>query len=245
MDFNIFELSNAELGKILFDLLNTGDKKFCIFNIDEEKNICLAYDLMDKICVEVPFEKQENETYTLGEPTTLCAALYTQSEYEALNALKDANEGTFEKINENFVKKIDFDSKVEEFNNKIVELETANSSLLQEKEELTTQYTAVVSDLARVKEEKDSLRSYKLSIESAQKNSIIDKYAALLPQETIEEFKNSLDTYSLVDLEKELAFSYMKTGAAFTQKENYTLIPKAEPQKSGIEAILDNYEKRN
>lgn len=245
MDFNIFELSNAELGKILFDLLNTGDKKFCIFNVDEEKNICLAYDLMDKICVEVPFEKQENETYTLGEPTTLCAALYAQTEYEALNALKDANEGTFEKINENFVKKIDFDSKVEEFNSKIVELETANSSLLQEKEELTTQYTAVVSDLARVKEEKDSLRSYKLSIESAQKNSIIDKYAALLPQETIEEFKNSLDTYSLVDLEKELAFSYMKTGAAFTQKENYTLIPKAEPQKSGIEAILDNYEKRN
>lgn len=244
MDFNIFELSNAELGKTLFELLNTEDKKFCIFNIDEEKNTCLAYNLTDKVCVEVPFEKQD-DVYTLGEPTILCAALYTQAENEALNALKDANEGTFEKINENFVKVADFNSKIEEFNSKIVELEAANSTLLQEKENLTTQYTAAVGDLAQAREEVNSLQNYRLSIESAQKNSIIDKYAALLPQETIDEFRNSLDKFSLVDLEKELAFSYMKTGAAFTQRENYTLVPKADPQKSGIEAILDNYEKRN
>ena len=34
----------------------------------------------------------------------------------------------------------------------------------------------------------------------------------------------------------------MKNGAVFNKTpDNYTLIPKPEPQKSGIEAILDNF----
>ena len=228
MDFNMIELPNAALGKTLYDLLNEEDKKFCIMDINEEDSKCFAYDFVNKNYVEIFYKKKEDGTCSIEQQVILRPTFYSDAENQIIAALKEANGGSFENFENNFVKKAEAEEKINGLNSKIAELES-NCAI-------------AVNDLATAKQELDSLKSYKLSIENAQKKELINKYSAILSQDVIEEFNQSIDKFSLIDLEKELAFSYMKNGAVFNKTpDNYTLIPKPEPQKSGIEAILDNF----
>ena len=96
--------------------------------------------------------------------------------------------------------------------------------------------------LASLQEENNALNSYKKEIETAEKEKVIESYANLLSEEVLDSFKEKIDEYTAVELDKELAYSLKQTNFSAFQKEEVKMIPKDNPL-TGIEAILSKYKK--
>ena len=83
------------------------------------------------------------------------------------------------------------------------------------------------------------LKEYKYSVEKQQKEAIIAEYAEQLSEEVLSAFSEKLDDYSVLELDKELAYTLRKTNpTVYTKTPQY--FPNDEP-KSGIEEILDRF----
>lgn len=91
--------------------------------------------------------------------------------------------------------------------------------------------------------ELNSLKEYKLQIERAEKNELINKYALKLTDETVQKYREQIDNYSALDLKKELSFELVNNNPdIFTiVKDDGAPVPKIDAPKSGIEEILSKY----
>lgn len=119
-----------------------------------------------------------------------------------------------------------------DFETKKLEYENLNCTLQQSQEENGT-----------LKGQLNSLQAEVDEIENGKKIAEIEKYSAKLDEDTLENYKKNISDYSIDELKKDLAFSLVTTmsDTLFTTSEK--LLPKKAPA-SGIEAILDNYEKK-
>jgi hypothetical protein len=91
--------------------------------------------------------------------------------------------------------------------------------------------------------EVDGLKQFKLTIETQEKMAVINRYAELLDEEVIEKYTNSVNDFSLDNLEKELAFELVKTNpTVFSNQPAPQIVPKDEGPV-GIEAVLSKYKK--
>lgn len=231
-----FKLSDNQKYNAIFSLLND--------TYDEEGNWIITYvicDVYDEYAVCYNYEHQQYERvyYTkddstdslvLGERTRCFIVDVTESELNALNALKELNGGNFELVNE----------KVTEYEQKIEELGNSVATLEQEKGEFSQKLEETAQTLETLQNENQALHSYKDGIEKAEKERVIDSYSNLLSDELLDSFKEKLDEYTAVELDKELAYALKQNNFSAFQKEESKVIPKDNPV-TGIEAILSKY----
>ena len=104
--------------------------------------------------------------------------------------------------------------------------------------------TLTIEELASLNEELDTLKQYKLNIETQQKNSVIDEYSDHLSEEILDVYRQNLDSYTVESLDKELAYELKKNSSSFFAKDgnNDGYVPKDVPLE-GIAAILSKYKK--
>lgn len=236
-----FKLSDAQKHDGLFSLLND-----CY---NEENGWVITYaicDVYDEYAVCYNYEQQQFErvyytkddatdSLSLGDRVRCFIVDVTEKEKIALDALQALNGGNFELVNENY-------EKIAEYEQKIEELEAEKATFQQEMSEVSQSLEETKQTLASLQEENNALNSYKKEIETAEKEKVIESYANLLSEEVLDSFKEKIDEYTAVELDKELAYSLKQTNFSAFQKEEVRMIPKDNPL-TGIEAILSKYKK--
>lgn len=191
----------------------------------------------------------------------------TEAEKTALDALHSMNNNTYEKVDENYQsavdaletantnlanKTVEYDTLSEtletektNFETKIGELNESITTLTTERDNAISQLNDAQGTISTLTEENASLNSFKSETEKQQKQAIIAKYTELLDEETLVSYSNNLDSYSVKDLDKELAYELVSNNqSVFTaggQSAGY--IPKEEPEIGGLNEILSKYKK--
>ena len=236
-----FKLSDAQKHDGLFSLLND-----CY---NEENGWVITYaicDVYDEYAVCYNYEQQQFErvyytkddatdSLSLGDRVRCFIVDVTEKEKIALDALQALNGGNFELVNENY-------EKIAEYEQKIEELEAEKATFQQEMSEVSQSLEETKQTLASLQEENNALNSYKKEIEKAEKEKVIESYANLLSEEVLDSFKEKIDEYTAIELDKELAYSLKQTNFSAFQKEEEKMIPTNNPL-TGIEAILSKYKK--
>ena len=236
-----FKLSDAQKHDGLFSLLNDCYNEqngwvitYAICDVYDEYAVCYNYEQQQ--FERVYYTKDDaTDSLSLGDRVRCFIVDVTEKEKIALDALQALNGGNFELVNENY-------EKIAEYEQKIEELEAEKATFQQEMSEVSQSLEETKQTLASLQEENNALNSYKKEIETAEKEKVIESYANLLSEEVLDSFKEKIDEYTAVELDKELAYSLKQTNFSAFQKEEFKMIPKDNPL-TGIEAILSKYKK--
>ncbi len=244
-----FKLSDNQKYNMLWSLLNS--------RFNEENGYIMDYavcDVYDEYAVVFKFEDNSYERayYTKDDETDsltidtmeVCYIVdVNEEEKRALDVLHAMNSNTYEKIDEVVT---NLQNEVENFNSKNEENETTIATLQQDKEKLENEleeakgnYTTALETIETLTSEKDELDAFKAAAELKEKESVIDKYAALLEEEQINEFKEKIDEFTKEDLDKELAFVLVQSKSTIFTNDDSGFVPKDEDVLTGIEAILE------
>lgn len=259
MDLSKFKLSDDDKFEILFYKLNP--------NYTEEGNYQLDVWIMsvydNYALVQTGYKTYERVYYTkndetnevmIGDREECFIVDVTDAEYKALQFIQNSN-GNFENVDKVYTKGVESEEKISDFEQKIVDLENDKSTLTTERDELNgkvEEFTRLNSTLnetvetlnAQADEAKatiETLEAFKLSVETAKKNAVIEKYSKQLSDEVTKSYQEKLSDYTVESLEKELAFELVKTNPAlFTAASGF--VPKPQETKW---KILDQYENKN
>ena len=104
---------------------------------------------------------------------------------------------------------------------------------------MTENLAALNANLEAANSELESLKEYKLQIETAEKNAVIDQYVTQLSNEVLDSYRERINEFTAIDLDKELAYELRKTNPSIYSNQQ-GVEPKEQP-RTGIEAILDRY----
>ena len=271
-----YKLSDNAKFNALWSLLNVNYSEANNWLI--EYDICEIYDEYAVVrnysegCFERVYYTKNDETDSveLGERVRCYIMDVSEAEKNALDALHAMNEGTYEKIDENFqaakdaveVANTNLNAKIEEFDalnstvetltteksnfeTKIGELEETISTLTTERDDAQSQLDGANITINNLTEENASLTSFKAEVEKQQKQAVISKYSELLDEEVINTYSENLDNYTAKDLDKELAYELVNANqSVFSSNGQHSgFIPKEEPAVSGLEEILSKYKK--
>ena len=227
-----------------------------------EYDICEIYDeyavvknYNEGIFERIYYTKDDaTDSVELGERTRCYFVDVTEAEKNALDALHNLNNNTYEKVDENYsnalaeietktgelntanealiAKTEAFDSLTETYNTeksenetKIEELNNSIATLTTERDDALNQLNDAQVSVNSLTEEVASLNSFKAEVEKKEKEAIVAKYEKLLDAETIAAYSAKLDEYSNIkDLDKDLAYE------AFTKNPSvFTVNPPAQP----------------
>ena len=188
-------------------------------------------------------KNDENDMVELGEIIKCYVLDVTESEKQTLDTLRALNGGTYELVSdvlvnaqENFDKNSEFSTKIDELNETIVTLNTEKDSFSVQLEEANANITALT-------EENNSLKNYKLNIETQQKNDVINEYAEHLSEEVLDNYREKINDYSAEELDMHLAYELKKNNSAiFSKNPEGGFVPKETPV-NGLTAILSKYKK--
>ena len=271
-----YKLSDNAKFNALWSLLNVNYTEANNWLI--EYDICEIYDEYAVVrnysegCFERVYYTKNDETDSveLGERVRCFIVDVSEAEKNALDALHAMNEGTYEKVDENFqaakttaeTTATDLAAKVEEYNTlsstvenltteksnfetKIGELEESISTLTTERDDAQTQLNTANATINSLTEENAALISFKSQIEKQQKQAVISKYSELLDEEVINTYSEKLDSYTAKDLDKELAYELVSANQSVFANggKGQGYVPKDEPAASGLEEILSKYKK--
>ena len=244
-----FKLSDNQKYNMIWSLLNP--------RFNEENDYIMDYavcDVYDAYAVVFKFETSayERAYYTKNDETDSLAidkmeACYivdvNEDEKHALEVLHAMNNNTYEKIDEVVS---GLQEKVNSFDSKNKEDETAIATLQQDKERLETEleevngnYTTALETIETLTSERNELNEFKVAAELKEKEAVIDKYMTLLDEEQLKTFKEKIDEFTKEELDKELAFVLVQTKSTIFTKEDSDFVPKDEPTLTGVTAILE------
>lgn len=252
-----FKLSDSEKLDAIWALLNP--------EFNEEGNwtvSCSVFAVYDDYALVYNYETAEYQRayYTKNDETNMvelgdmvkCYIVdVTEQEMNTLNTLRALNGGTYElvsdvltKAQENFDQVAEFSAKIEELNQTVATLNSERADIDAQINEYTAQIEAANNTIASLNEDIDSLKQYKKTIETHQKNAIIEEYSEHLNENILEKYRENIDNYDVEGLDKELAYELKKSNAsAFNKKgDNDGYMPKDVPLE-GIAAILSKYKK--
>ena len=126
--------------------------------------------------------------------------------------------------------------------NTINENNTTIETLQGEINTLTEEKGAAETKIGELEGELNSLKDYKKGIEDAEKQAVIEQYSAKLDEEIIKKYQDNLDTYTVLDLKKDLSFELVQAEPEiFAKKEDF--VPKSNPNMDDIGDILAKYKK--
>lgn len=243
-----FKLSDSQKFDLIWSALNT--------EYNEEHNymvtyaVCevyddyaLAYEYESGKYMRVYYTKNEDDTLTFGDMVECFVVDVTASEKAALDALQKLNNGNYEKVDEAFSAYQEIEQKVSDFEHKIEEQTEEISTLNMEKANLVSENELLAENYTKLETELDELKSYKLAKENQAKNVIIDKYASQLDDEVITSYRDRVEEFDEITLEKELAYELVQSKPTiFSTQEQKQLVPEEEPV-TGLSAVLEKYRK--
>ena len=243
-----FKLSDSQKHDAIWVLLN--DK------YTEESNWEVSYtilDIYDDYALVYSYEagsyervyytkNDETDSVELGARKKCYVIDITEEEKTALEALRAFNGGTYEKIDENIQEIDTIKQQNSEFSTKIEELNNTVSTLTTERDTSVKNYNNAQAQISTLTNELETLKDYKNSVETQEKEQVIASYSELLNNEILDSYKSKISEYSsATELDKELAYELKKTNLeVFTKTPQY--LPKDTPN-TGIEAILAKYKK--
>ena len=243
-----FRLSDSDKYEQIFDLLNT--------NFNEEGNwtvtygigeiyddYALVYNLETKEVFRAYYQKGE-DTVTLGDMKKVYIIDVTEEEKVTVDTLRRLNGETYEKVEPVLEKAKENFEKISELEGKKVELENSVSTLNTEKSALEEKFNLSQSENKILKNEIEALKSYKLGIENKQKESVLSEYENHLSDEILNSYKEKINEYSVIDLDKELAYELKKANiSAFIKQPEQKFVQKNGIVKTGLDEILNKYVK--
>ena len=243
-----FKLSDSQKHEAIWVLLN--DKYTEESNWEITYTICdiyddyaLAYNYETGSYERVYYTKNdETDSIELGARKKCYVIDITEEEKTALEALRAFNGGTYEKIDENIQEINTIKQQNSEFSTKIEELNNTVSTLTTERDTSVENYNNAQAQISTLTNELETLKDYKNSVETQEKEQVIASYSELLNNEILDSYKSKISEYSsATELDKELAYELKKTNLeVFTKTPQY--LPKDTPN-TGIEAILAKYKK--
>ena len=270
-----YKLSDNAKHDAIWTLLNVNYTEEANWQIDCD--VCEVYDsyavvrnYTDNCWERVYYTKNdENDSVEITNRERCYIMDVSENEKNTLDALSALNNGTYEKIDENYSAAIsakeeseakigelntkveelnatveDLNAKNSEFESKIEELNGSLSTLSTERDSISAQLEEKEGALNTLTEENATLNSFKADVEKKEKEAVIGKYTAKLDKETIDAFTAKIDDYSAVDLDKELAYTLVTSNpAVFSANPQPAMIPKNNPVVGGLEAILNKYKK--
>lgn len=142
------------------------------------------------------------------------------------------------------------DEEIFALESKINELESLNSTLQLERDTFSAQLEEAKGEISSLKEQINTLSKFKNAVELEQKRAVIDEYTNILSEDVIQKYLDSLDNYTVEDLDKELCYEIKKAKPStfFGQKDgNSGVIPKQMQQSSFVDPIcelLNKYENK-
>jgi DNA repair exonuclease SbcCD ATPase subunit len=179
-----------------------------------------------------------------------------ENEKHALDMLHQLNGDTYEKVDENYSTLKEnvenLEAEKETFSQKIEEHETTIATLNKEKADVENELNDVKGNFENAQatiqtltEENESLAQFKTNVLKEEKEAVINSYAALLTEETLNSFKEKLDDMTKTELEKELAYALVQSQPTiFTHNDNNSgYVPKDENELDGIDGIIKRYKK--
>ena len=243
-----FKLSDSQKHDAIWALLNDkyteeGHWEITYTICDIYDDYALVYNYETGSHEQVYYTKNDaTDSVELGKRKKCYVIDVTEDEKKALDALRAFNGGTYEKIDEN-VKDVDtIKQQNSEFSIKIEELNNSVATLTTERDTNAQNYTNAQATISTLTEELETLKNYKLNVETQEKEQVISSYSELLSEEILTSYREKISEYnSAKDLDKELAYELKQSNpTVFTKTPQY--IPK-DHSTSGIEAILAKYKK--
>ena len=237
-----YRLSDDQKWQALWSLLNSDyesedgwDYRYNILSVYDDYALC--FDCDTNSYVRAYYEKNDaEESIQITDMKQVFVMDVTGEEKTTIDTLRKLNGDTYELVSETLTNAEANLEKNSELETQIEELNVSISTLNTEKDELQSNNEALQVELEGVKSELESLNEYKLNIETAEKNSVIDEYITQLSDEILNSYRERIDEFTAIELDKELAYELKKTNpSTFTSAE-----PKERPH-TGIEAILDRY----
>ena len=241
-----FKLSDNQKYTMLWNLLNPNFNEdggyvmeYSIMDIYDD--YAIAYDIQNQNYERVYYTKDDaNDSLEITSTEVTYIVDVTESEKKALEALQTMNNNSFEKLDEDFSA---LKEEVETLNGSINSLNEEKESLSVELEEVKNNFTEATTTIENLTEENNTLAEFKSQVEKMEKEAIIDKYADKLNEDVVNEFREKVDEYSAVDLEKELAFTLVNTTPTLFSNDSKGFVPKdGDEPKTGLSAVLDKYE---
>lgn len=243
-----FKLSNREVFDAIWSLLNT--------EFNEENDWTVTYGILDVYDDYAFVYNYETGNYarayytkndednsvvidSIDEPRFMIDV--SENELNTINTLRALNGDTYELVSEELTNAHDNFEKVVEFSTKIEELTTQNSTLTVEKDELAQANSSLQSERDSLAEENQELQTRCSSYEKSAKDAIVEQYVGQLAEEILDQYRQNYDNYSVVDLDKELAYQLKCANpSVFSKAPAY--LPVEHPL-TGVEQILSKYDK--
>ena len=242
-----FKLSDSAKCDAIFKLLNPNfseegnwEMAVTVCNIYDEYAVCYDYEAQE-FCRWYYQKDDQTDSVTIGERKKCFIIDVSEEEYQALNLLKTANEGSFIKIDEVYTAantKIetltsDLNVKTEAYSLIEQDLAAKNEIISQNAQEISghiESYTQLKATLDQTVIDKDTviteLNTTIGGFELKEKESVISRFVTLLDEETLQPYRTNLATYSIEDLKKELAVKALdKNPNLFSQDHSAELIP--------------------
>lgn len=244
-----FKLSDDAKFQAIWALLNP--------EFNEEGNWTISYGISavyDDYALVINYEtgdfgrayykkNDENDMVEVSEIVKCYVLDVTESEKQTLETLRALNGGTYELVSEVLVNAQENLDKNSEFSTKIDELNETIVTLNTEKDSFSAQLSEANDNIASLTAENESLKNYKLDIETQQKNSIIDEYSEHLTDDILEAYRNKINDYTAEELDMHLAYELKKNNSSvFNKTPDSGFVPK-ETHVDGLTAILSKYKK--
>ena len=244
-----FKLSDSQKHDAIWILLNP--------NYNEEGDWTINYaicDIFDDYVLAYNYElaqhervyytkNDETDSVVLGEKVRVFIVDVTEKEKATIDTLRQLNGDTYELVSENLVNADSNAEKISGFELKVAELENNIATLNTEKSDVQTQYDLEHQKVEDLSAENETLKQYKLSIETEQKNSVFAEYEGKLSEDILNTYREKASEYSVSDLDKELAYELKKANFSIYDKKPENGYLRKDAQKTGIDEILARYVK--
>lgn len=230
-----------EMIKRISELLNTETEKYSVYNVveSEESKTAYLFNLEDNKFQICEFTIGEEDAITLGDLQDLYMFNATEAEYNALFEIKEA-EIDLTTVKETYASVENLTEEKSNLEQKVTEFENEKSTLVQEKETALADYAVAQQTISELQETIKGLEQFKKDTEDTQKSAIVEKYSQKLTEEQMKSVTDNLDNYSIVDLEKELAYIFCSN---FSFDNSEPKVPKVTEPDS-LSAILGKYENK-
>lgn len=235
-----FALSDNQKQNAIFKALNTDTVRY--FVLDTYDDYAIVYNLEQDKYEKVNYTKNEDDSISVADNfEEMFTEFVTASEKKALDSLRTkTEEQTFEAVANTYEENVKTISNIEiALNNKEQEL----STLKQDKEKVDEKIVELNSQISQYEIDLNALKEFKAQVVKKDKEKVIEKYRGKLSDEIISNYTDKLDDFSLLNLEKELAYELVKENDSIFSLDggqDPARVPKSGPL-SGVEALINKH----
>lgn len=256
LEMHNFKLSDNQKYNALWSLLNTeyteeGNWTVTYTITEVYEDYALVFNFAEGQYERAYYTKDdENDTLTINEVVKVFIIDVVEAEKNTIETLRMLNGDTYELVSETLqnaestLEKLgEVEEEISVCNSKIVEFEEKVITLESEKANSEVALNTANETIETLTAENEELKEFKYNVEKQQKEAVLGEYEMQLTEEVLESYRAKIDEYTVIELDKELAYELKKTNPTVFSKESETGYTPKDGLKGGIEEILSKYVK--